>query len=116
MHVIDPRSESAPQLLMDQKSKARASLGAKITAWFLGFAVLFDPYLKASETEGALKLTDLIGLMLIGALVIRLVTGYRYRVRFPSNFKLVLGLVAVWFAREWFVSGSIEGVEPIRWL
>lgn len=116
MHVLDPRSESAPQLLMDQKSKARASLGAKITAWFLGFAVLFDPYLKASETEGALKLTDLIGLMLIGALVIRLVTGYRYRVRFPSNFKLVLGLVAVWFAREWFVSGSIEGVEPIRWL
>ena len=88
----------------------------RLIAGILGLALIFNPYLIPSEAEGSPRLSDLISVLLGIALLIRWITGYRYAVRFPIELWVVLGLLLVWFAREWIVNGILSDTDPLRWL
>lgn len=110
-----PRRSIANQWLHPEQP--RFLLFAKSYGWLLGFALVFNPYLIPSEAEGAPRLSDLIGIVLWGLVMLRCITGYKYGVRFPSELKLATGLIFVWLLRYLLVGESLlNGVGPVRWL
>ncbi len=93
----------------------RARLGG-LAPGLLGAALIFNPYVIPSEAEGSPRLSDLISVFLAIAILARMITGYRYAIRFPGALWVVLGLVTVWFGREWILHGELSNTDPLRWL
>ncbi len=113
-HELEGARSSAPALQTDNEQQG-IRLGPP-TAWLLGLALIFNPYVIPSEAEGSPRLSDLISVVLAVVLLIRWITGYRYALRFPVALWVVLGLVLIWFGREWIVNGTLSNTDPLRWL
>jgi hypothetical protein len=107
---IEPQETTAPPI--EHRSYAYAQ---RFIAFTIGAALLFNPYIARSESEGAPRLSDLIALALMAVLLLRWTARFRYRVRFPASFVVTAALLLLWIGREWVTTHTLSSTDPIRW-
>ncbi len=107
---LEPKDTAAPP--MEHRGHAYAQ---RLIAFTIGAALLFNPYIARSESEGAPRLSDLIAVALMAVLLLRWTARFGYRVRFPASFVVTAALLLVWIGRDWVTGRIWSSTDPIRW-
>ena len=89
--------------------------GRRLAAWFLGFTVLFSPYLIPGS-ESSPRLTDLVGMGLWALLAAALLLGRALDVRTLGRLLPLLVLALLWVMRDALRVGTNPSAAQVRWL